>query len=301
MYAHRPPTAGKTAPRLIRDFSSYDPRYKAKTGFNVLTDIPEWEDNEFKVDTDQTKGHCKHKWLFDEEHSTLLEQGRLPTQQSVFSVVAHCALCRSHFTMMLDFISQIDEDIFLPCPNVDAPLHHFLHKPGDSQDLPSIQPGAVPLLWFDKQVFQCSSPTCAATLAITFRPPRLQPMWIRQLTDKTILKERADTAIKSDPERFEGHAPSSPADVLSNLRTYILNGMESDDQKVIKGANKKWLLCFGDSCTDLLRYIGFQRDVGLDRNADIEWADNYIRRTTGCHRARDPRPMPLLKKHSITN
>ena len=252
---------GKTAPRLVRDLAHYDPRHKAKSGFNILSDTPLWEDDRFKASPDQGRGSCKHEWMLDQDHSSLLEPGKLPVPQSAFSVVAHCSLCRSHLAVILDFSSLTDEDVFLPCPNIEAPLHHLVHRPKESQNLPSIHPDANPILWFDTQVFQCSSQTCAAKVSVTFRPARLPSKWIYELTDKNAINERAKRAIQSDPERYEGHAPPSPVDVLTNLRTYIYNGMQSNEQRRIIGANKKWRLCFGDSCADLLRYLGFQRDV----------------------------------------
>ena len=264
MFAYCPLMIGKTAPRLLRDLASYDPRHIGKSGYNVLTDIPQWEDGSFIVPPTQGKGSCRHEWTLDEDHSSLPEQGKLPTPQSIFSVVAHCSVCRSHLAVVLDFRSLTDEDLFFPCPNVDLPLHHLVHKPEESQNLPPIQTGAIPAIWFDSQIFYCSSQTCAAKLSITFRPARLPGIWIHQLTDRNAIKERAEKAIQSDPDRFEGHAPPSAVDVLANLRTYICNGMQSDQQRKILGANKKWRLCLGDSCSDMLRYLGFQRDVGYD-------------------------------------
>lgn len=262
-------TTGKTVPRLIEDLAFYDPRHKAKNGYNVLTNIPQWEDGEFKVDPGPGKGSCRHEWTLDEDHSQLLEQGKLPTPQATFSVVAHCSVCRSHLAVVVDFLVFGDDDSFLPCPNVEAPLHHFVHEPRNSQDLPMAQPGAVPAIWSDKQTFRCSSGTCLARLSVTFRPARLTAAWIHELTDKSVLKARTDQAIQSDPTRFEGHAPPSAVEVLANLRTYIQNGMQSKEQRKILGANKKWRLCFSDSCTDLLNYLGFRRDVSYNENRNV--------------------------------
>ncbi len=262
-------TTGKTVPRLIEDLAFYDPRHKAKNGYNILTDIPQWEDGEFKVDPGQGKGSCRHEWTLDEDHSQLLEQGKLPTPQATFSVVAHCSVCRSHLAVVVDFLAFGDDDSFLPCPNVEAPLHHFVHEPRNSQNFPFLQPGAVPATQYDRQTFRCSSGTCLARLSITFRPARLTAAWIHELTNKNVLKVRADQAIQSDPTRFEGHASPSAVEVLANLRTYIQNGMQSKEQRKILGANKKWRLCFSDSCTDLLDYLGFRRDVSYRENENV--------------------------------
>ncbi|KAL8853990.1 MAG: hypothetical protein Q9221_001113 [Calogaya cf. arnoldii] len=70
--------------------------------------------------------------------------------------------------------------------------------------------------------------------------------------------------MSADPARFEGHAVPLPSEVLTNLRTYILNALRVDKRRTIVAHNKKWLLCLGDPCTELLEYIGFVRE-------DDEW------------------------------
>lgn len=77
-----------------------------------------------------------------------------------------------------------------------------------------------------------------------------------------MIKTRAQKAISGNPERFEGHAVPLPSDVLLLLRTYIVNSMVDSSRRKIQAVNKKWLLCLGDSCSELLEYVGFRREVG---------------------------------------
>ena len=117
-------------------------------------------------------------------------------------------------------------------------------------------------LWVDEQHFQCSAAECLARLVISFKPPRLIPDWVTQLTDKFMIKARAEKAMAEDPARFEGHAVPLPINALSNLRGYIWNAVHSPEiSRKIPGHNKKFLLSLGESCTDLLEYVGFTREV----------------------------------------
>lgn len=67
--------------------------------------------------------------------------------------------------------------------------------------------------------------------------------------------------METEPERFEGHAVPSKMQVLTNLRAYISNALNSPDPKMIVGNNKKFLLSLGEPCAEVLEYLGFTRDV----------------------------------------
>ena len=92
------------------------------------------------------------------------------------------------------------------------------------------------------------------------RSPRLDDRWIDALTNKAQVTKRANEAIATDPARFEGHAVPSAIDVISNLKTYIGNVMKGEDRTIPKH-NKKWMLCFGESCTDLFTVLRFTQTV----------------------------------------
>ena len=111
------------------------------------------------------------------------------------------------------------------------------------------------------QHFECSTLHCSAKLSIRIRPCRLIPQWINLLTEPQLIRVRAEKAISEAPDRFEGIAVPTPTDVLSNLRAYITNAMKYDEGRKILRHNKKWRLCLGDSCADLLEYLGFRREV----------------------------------------
>ena len=151
----------------------------------------------------------------------------------------------------------------MPCPTDDRPLHHFIHLPelSTSRQELSKTKNRDGFAWVDTQCFKCTSPLCAAKLFIELRPPRLTAHWVTRLTDRYVIKTRAEKTMALDPEKFEGIAIPSPATVIDNLGAYIKNSMyDPEHNKNIKRENKKFATCFGDSCSDLLEYLGFVKE-----------------------------------------
>ena len=207
------------------------------------------------------KNQCRHRWdIKDNQCHLPLIIGR-PDPKAVSTVAAFCERCRCHLDLSIEFPSSGAS----PCPTQESPLHHFVYRPEVSK--PRLKPGNAARIdpsadWEDLLWFQCSTMQCSAKLKIHTRSPRLRPNWIELLTDKDLIKSRANKAMSTDPDRFEGHAVPFPSEVLSNLRTYILNAFKDNNRRTIAANNKRWLLCLGDPCAELLEYIGFVREVG---------------------------------------
>ena len=112
--------------------------------------------------------------------------------------------------------------------------------------------------------FQCSSPTCSATTFVRLRLPVLSNEHVRLLTEKTLLNQRAEDVIKSEPARFEGHQKPTPVDVLSDLRSYLRASVGRQEPRPIKIDNKRFSLRFGkdgQACKDVLNFLGFTYEV----------------------------------------
>ena len=256
--------SGKTAPRLLQDLRSYDPRKPPPSGFNILTDLP-WHDEEQKKPPPPPvgKGSCRHEWSLKQNQCSSAEISETRDETLLWIIAAYCAQCRSHLELLLDFR---EGDNFYPrCPNEDMPLHHFVHRPESSSPrqpgttLPNLNHGFA---WVDTQEFRCSSMSCYAKLQIRIKPPRLTPDWVAQLSDTIVIKARAEKAIASDPERFEGHGVPLPIQVLQSTIAYISNAMNDQGiKKRIQGKNKRFMLNLGEPCADLLEYSGFSREV----------------------------------------
>ena len=258
---------GKTAPRLLSDLYNYDPRYLVSTNYNILTGIPYFDEEEQKKILPPPPGNsCKHKWSLKRNQSSLPEDDYKSDSSTVWKIAVYCSVCRSHLDLLMDFrkASPFSE----PCPTSSRPLHHFVHQPHLSKPrqygilAPDPDTGFA---WVDEHHFECSAAECSARLVIWFKPPRLVPDWVKQLTDKFMIKARAEKAMAEDLKRFEGHAVPLPVNVLSILRAYIWHAVQAPEKsRKIPGHNKQFLLSLGDSCVDLLEYIGFMREVTLD-------------------------------------
>ena len=81
------------------------------------------------------------------------------------------------------------------------------------------------------------------------------------LTDKLIIKARAESAMSQDPGKFQGHAAPSPGTVLEYLGRLTGTAMHGTGQRPISRDGKNWLLNLGEPCVDLMKYIGFTSNV----------------------------------------
>ncbi|MCJ1378028.1 ubiquitin-specific protease ubp2 [Xylographa soralifera] len=250
---------GKTPPRLFEDLSFYNPQCLLPNSYNILTEAA------LQFDTSATqkpsrklvKKGCRHKWALKSEQCDHIELDFRPDLSSLYTAAALCILCRCHVELTIDFKGEGAGVV--PCPKEVAPLHHFIYSRNEHCGLFWVQEGVNAGSWMDTQRFSCSSPSCSARLTIRMRSPIITSEWEALLLDRSLIKSRAQKAISDEPSRFEGHAVPSPIEVIGNLRTYIRNAMTSHEERRIPSNNKKWLLCFGEPCADLLNHIGFTR------------------------------------------
>ncbi|KAA6408891.1 MAG: hypothetical protein FRX48_07235 [Lasallia pustulata] len=244
-----PLQGGKTAPRLLQDLLLYDPCHPPSSGYNLLAELPVPFENARQLPGIRRKGSCEHRLVLKPNQCLLPELDTRPEPSTVYQLAAHCLECRCHVKVVVDYRGEGAG--LMPCPTEDVPLHHFLLTTQSNGRLEDAT-GPRENSWVQTQQFQCSSMTCRAAVTIQVRPPRLTTEWVTLLSDKDAIKERAEKAMAEDPVRFEGHAPPSPVQVLINLRLYIANAMKDPDGRRILGNNKKWMLCLGDACADLL-------------------------------------------------
>ena len=205
------------------------------------------------------KGGCRHRWALKSEQCDHIELDSRPDSSSLYTAAALCIVCRCHIEVTIDFRGEGVGVV--PCPKENAPLHHFIYSRNEHCGLFRAQHGVNAGSWMDTQFFSCSSSSCSARLTIRLRSPIIKPEWEALLLNRSLIKSRAGKAISDEPLRFEGHAIPSPIEVVGNLRTYIRNAMTSLEERRIPSNNKKWLLCFGEPCADLLQHIGFTRTV----------------------------------------
>lgn len=252
---------GKTAPRLIQDLLSYDPRCLPPSGRNILTDPAPQFHKDVVLPALVGKGSCRHKYMTKLDQSQLPAPDRKPERSNSYKVASFCYECRCHLLMIVEFQNGNGER---PCPNSQYPLHHFIHHPQSSSRRQNSVDTHRGDRWVDQQRFECSSPYCPAVVTVRIRPPRITAQWKTLLTDEQLVRERAEAVMKLAPDRFEGIAPPLPINVLLNLRSYISNALRNPEVKKIASLNKKFVTCFGDfgqPCRDLLEFLGFTYNV----------------------------------------
>lgn len=286
---------GKTPPLLLEHLSHYNPRRLPSSSYNILTQLELFTDIPWPKEKVASSA-CRHIWtLQPDQTSTVGDDDRAGTTSTAN---AACINCRCHVELVIDFRDQTAGG---KCPNEDAPLHHFIYTPDDDCGL-VIKPKEVtgPTIWRDTQKFRCSSSSCSTQLLVRLRSPRLTSNWVALLSDKRLIRRRAELAMSADQTRYEGHAIPSVSEVITTLRTYINNAMTAPEPRRIKVTNKKWLLVLGESCTELLEYIGFSRSVWTISNVYcFGIAYTFSRRPNGRRLGRISRTQLLTPPPSV--
>ncbi|KAF2198172.1 cysteine proteinase [Delitschia confertaspora ATCC 74209] len=246
---------GKTAPRLLQDLLTYDPRHEERAGRNLLTDPPSFYDPDAPPTPAVPVRNCRHHFVTKDEQSILPQSGNQPNYETVYKIASYCMKCRWHLELMVDF--RDDGFRTLPCPaDTEFPLHHFIFQgeKGPSHDH-----------FGDRKIprdyrFRCSAPRCPVHLHVRLLPPRLKDEYITLLTDKILLKKRLDRAGVIEP-RCQNEQVAKPVDGLLFLRTYLRDSLQPKQGKGrIPLLNRKFLKTFGEDCDALLTELGFVRE-----------------------------------------
>lgn len=253
---------GKLSPCLHGDILEYDPVALMGLGYHPLKDVPQYdqEHREFTPPSQRGSKTCTHEWKLDQDRTSLPHVGSENARKVEGHLTAHCHKCRAHLAVVLSHDYESEKQFFEPCPKTDNPMHHFVHIPHSSVDLPMRRNVQKPNKDRDLQLFQCSSETCGVKIYVSFSPARLLQKWINQLTNREAIADRHQRIIRDSPSRFEGYGVPTGMDVLSNLREYLTNALATNEQKVLRRANKRFMLSFGDDFEELFKYLGFERD-----------------------------------------
>jgi ubiquitin carboxyl-terminal hydrolase 25/28 len=147
-------------------------------------------------------------------------------------------------------------------------LHHLVYQSGRQKNglpLPEETPkGQVAETYH----YQCSYISCSAMVSLRILSPILSPESIRLLTDKDLLRKRAEEATAMYAESMEGMGDPQPINVLDNLRLYVTNALRNPQRsKPISSVNKRFMHSFGvegAACKELLEFLEFMynKDTG---------------------------------------
>ncbi|KAJ5504111.1 Peptidase C19 ubiquitin carboxyl-terminal hydrolase 2 [Penicillium fimorum] len=260
--------AGKTAPRLIHDVQLYDPAHDPDTGRNLLSETPPIYPEGYTGPPGFISPEaCRHQYVLKEDQTFMseLEHQRRPGTSSKVSAI--CTKCRYHLQMVVNYTSHMSTF----GQNQGRHLHHLVYKSGRQKNglaLPEETPKGQ---LAETYHYQCSYTSCSAMVSLRIISPILNSAFIHLMTDKDLLRKRAEEATAAYPESMEGMGDPQPINVLDNLRLYVTNALRNPQRsKPISSVNKRFMHSFGvegAACKELLEFLEFM--YNKVRNNDI--------------------------------
>lgn len=178
-------------------------------------------------------------------------------RSTLSKVSAICTKCRYHLQVVVNYTSHMST----LGQNQGKHLHHLIYQSGRQKNgltLPEETPKGQAAETYH---YQCSYISCSATVSLRILSPILTPESIRLMTDKELLRKRAEEATAAYPESMEGMGDPQPINVLDNLRLYITNALRNPQRsKPISSVNKRFMHSFGvegTACKELLESLEF--------------------------------------------
>ncbi|KAF1970373.1 ubiquitin C-terminal hydrolase-like protein [Bimuria novae-zelandiae CBS 107.79] len=254
---------GKTAPLLLHDLLTYDPRYEDAAKRNLLTTPPPQYDPRSPPKAAVPYRNCRHDLQLKQEQSALPQKGTGPDHNLVYRVAAFCKKCRWHFDFWVDLRDNGAQNS--PCRKVnhEFPLHHFIFRgEQDHQRSESLGGHNKPRTYS----FSCSAPKCPVDLRIRISPPCFTESDKVLLTNDANLRkrwERSKALIgdRADPEM------AKPIDAPNYLNTYLHDSCKPQKGKTrIPFLNRKFIKTFGEDCDDILKKLGFTLAVEQEQD-----------------------------------
>lgn len=255
---------GKTAPRWVVDLIEYDPNTARHDGGHLLLDAAPMYAEGTSVRTRNIPGDCQHDFVLKQEQSVYPGPGDKANLKTKWHVSSICGRCCYHFDVVADYSTVPDRRT--PCRlEVEDNMMHHLIPHSSKRRRPA--PDAKSDRWVEHNVFECSSQKCPLKLDLKITPPRIDRAQLDTLMDVGKLEERHTALVEKDPDRYVGVGQVSPVEVLSYLRTYLLDALETSADaapRVIQANNKKFQLAFGEQSHKILEYLGFQPISGYE-------------------------------------
>jgi ubiquitin carboxyl-terminal hydrolase 25/28 len=247
---------GKTAPRLLQDLLTYDPRHEERAGRNLLTSAPPEHDPTKPQVPAVPARNCRHTLV------TKDEQSLLPTaeadQLDVSKIASYCSRCRWHIDVVVHLRSDGATSRICRKGDDEYVLHHFIHQAEQAANGGS---GLGSQYAPRSYAFRCSAPQCPATVHIHMKPPHLSDQDIETLTNQALLRRRWETAKQIAGERADA-TMARRVDGPDFLNTYLQDSLNPVKGKArIPLFNKKFLKTFGRDCDLILTRLGFTTEL----------------------------------------
>ncbi|KAG9192344.1 ubiquitin carboxyl-terminal hydrolase 25 [Alternaria panax] len=247
---------GKTAPRLLQDLFTYDPRYEEGAGRNLLTSPPPPHNSKAPPVAAVPSRNCRHNLFTKSEQSLLPVAGQEPSPNTVHKVASYCVKCRWHVDVLVDHRTDAAKVQSCGKGNEDYALHHFLYHGEDgATGTARLEPQLRPRTY----IFRCSAPECAVRLRVSMKPPCFSEQDIDTLTNQAQLRRRWEAAKQTAGDRADA-SMARRVDAPDYLNTYLQDSLKPAKGKArIPLLNKKFLKTFGQDCDSILRRLGFEK------------------------------------------
>ncbi|KAI4664957.1 uncharacterized protein J4E79_003256 [Alternaria viburni] len=258
---------GKTAPRLLQDLFTYDPRHEERAGRNLLTSAPPQHDSKAPAVAAVPFRNCRHIFFTKPEQSLLPVAGEDATPNTTYKVASYCNKCRWHVDVRVDHRTDATKIKSCGKGNEDYALHHFLYE---GEDNSSGTGGIEAQLRPRTYTFRCTAPECSVRVRISMKPPCFSEQDIVTLTDQAQLRRRWEAAKQIAGDRADANM-ARKVDAPDYLNTYLQDSLKPAKGKArIPLLNKKFLKTFGRDCDSILRRLGFENRQEEEEDAIVE-------------------------------
>lgn len=140
-------------------------------------------------------------------------------------------------------------------------IHHLVYKSGRQKNRSSMPEETSRGQIAETFHYQCLDASCAAMVSLRILSPVLNANFVHLMTDRELLRQRAEVALTTYSETMEGMGTPEPMNVLDNLRLYVTNSLRNPKRsKPIASGNKRFMHVFGvegAACKELLEFLGF--------------------------------------------
>ncbi|KAJ5334160.1 hypothetical protein MYU51_004635 [Penicillium brevicompactum] len=251
--------AGKTAPRLVQDIQLYDPAHDSDTGLNLLSQTPPlYPTNYHGPRSWIAPNACQHEYVLKSDQTFVAQTAHRRRPGTSSKVSAMCSKCRCHLQVVVNYTSSMQAS---NQALKEQHLHHLVYKSGRQKNglsMPEVTHHGQTAETFH---YQCSHASCSAMVSLRILSPILGADYIHLMTDKDLLRKRAEEAFATYLETMEGMAKPEPINLLDNLRLYLTNALRNPQRsKPIASGNKRFVHVFGvegAACKRLLEFLGF--------------------------------------------
>ncbi|UPX19303.1 Ubiquitinyl hydrolase 1 [Ascochyta rabiei] len=259
---------GKTAPRLLQDLLTYDPRREDRAGRNLLTSAPPEHNPSRDGIPAVPRGNCRHALVRKDEQCLLPPPGERPRHNTIYKVASYCPQCRYHIDVIVEFKGKGYLEGVCGKQNWDFPLHHFVYEGDDGTQSNGIGGQQAPKSFS----FRCTADACPTTVRIDLKPPRFTEHDQELMMNKAQLRRRFEKSRELVDAR-EGETMARSVDAPDYLDTFLRDSLNPAPGKSrVPLLNRKFAKTFWRDCDPILKRLGFEHTVEVndDDGASVE-------------------------------